>query len=245
MLLNGIFIPSCSYLPQTNENQADVPAAKRRRLHKDWSFDSTFKSKVEAVAAVESENCWAYYYQNKSAAGVRINYRCKSMKFRGPQCAAALYLLFDATNTSVHLYRSDSPHTHENNSNAVNTISGELEREIRLLFERNTKPKAILYHLTRNGFEAPTKTKLNNFLTKLRNEKFGSERLHFDTLEMWLKDCMDVPLNESQPFVVAYEVNVDDENPTNSKFRFLISTVLLLRQAADVKKKCILTPHTS
>lgn len=65
----------------------------------------------------------------------------KRKRVKSQQCAAAVYLLFDAKNTSVHLYRADSPHTHDDEickNNVVTKISGVLETEIRAMFELGT-----------------------------------------------------------------------------------------------------------
>lgn len=100
-------------------------------------------SKAEAAAAIEEEKCWSYHYKNTSAPGVRINYRCNLMKFRGAQCATGVYLLFDASNHTVHLYRADTVRTHDdenNKENAVNKIVGEVEAEIGASFKTNQKP---------------------------------------------------------------------------------------------------------
>lgn len=238
MLANGIYIPSSDYLPKpvtTNES----PKSKRRRIHKEWKLEQTFKSKSEAMAFIEAEKIWSYHYKNQSDAGVRISYRCNLMKFRGKQCESGLYLLFDSRSTVVHLYRAESAHTHdddENKGSAVSRISGKLEAEIRALFEQNSKPKAILYSLVRKGLLPPSKAKLTTFLTKLRKEKFGSEKLHFGTLQMWLKESSAVPEEDDKPFTVAHEVSVNEESIENSTFRFFISTKLLLRNAINAKK---------
>lgn len=111
MLENGIFIPSSDYMP-SKSNDIGTPQPKRKRVHKNWVLEHTYENKKNAMDAIESEKCWGYHYDNKSDAGKKITYRCKLVKARGQQCAAAVHLLFDATNPSVHLYRADSPHTH-------------------------------------------------------------------------------------------------------------------------------------
>lgn len=237
MRANGIFIPDNGYITEKQPVESS-PKQKKRRIHKNWTLEQTFKSKHEAIAAVESEKIWSYYYENKSDSGVRVNYRCNLMKFRGQQCASGLYLLYNSQNEDVHLYRADSPHTHDddgNKENAVNRIGGELEAEIRSLFEHNVRPKAILYSLVRKGFTPPTKSKLTTFLNKIRKQKFGTEKLHFGTLEKWLEESNSVPLNDDQPFVVAYKVRTDEDNVENSIFRFFVSTKLLLNQAVNAK----------
>lgn len=171
--------------------------------------------------------------------GVRVNYRCNQMKFRGKQCASGLYLLYDSKSLKVYLYRAESPHTHdddENRDNVVVRISGDLEKEIRALFDQRTKPKSILYQLVCKGFIPPKKSKLTAFLTKIRKETFGGEKLHFGTLQKWLNEDSKIPTDDSVPFIVSHEVHLDEENTENCLFRFFVSTKLLLRQAVNVSK---------
>lgn len=237
MLANGIFIPDKDYLPQPMEEI--LPQPKKRRIHSEWIFERTFSSKQEAAEAIKTEKCWSYHYKNSSSTGIRINYRCNMMKFRGAQCASGIYLLFDSRNQSVHLYRTDAVHTHDdeaNKENAVNKICGEIEAEIRAAFDINQKPKSILYNLVRKGFKPPTKSTLNNFLAKLRKERFGSVRLNYGTLEQWLAENVDVPSDENKPFIVKYYIQIDDDDDEKSKFRFLVSTKLLLKNAVNVDK---------
>lgn len=238
VLYNGIYIPSADYLPACNtDSNGATQQTKRKRVSKDWILEKTFATRQAAMDAIESEKCWGYHYDNKSDAGRKVTYRCNLVKARGQQCSAAIYLLYDATNTSVHLYRADSAHTHDDEicqNNVVTKISGILEAEIRSMFELGMKTKPILFNLTMKGLTAPPKAQLTTFLTKLRNEKFGAAKLHFGSLEQWLKECNEVPENENQPFVVSYNVKVDDSKPDNSTFRFFVSTKTLIKNAINV-----------
>lgn len=246
MLLNGVFIPANAHLPmydsivdEQEEDEADraIPAAKRRRVHKNWILENTFKNKKDAEEAIQLDGQWGKYYSNKSADGLRVNYRCKAMKFRGKQCDAAKYLLFDSKSSDVHLYRSETTHSHDDEEcmkNAVNRISSELETEIRKLFNLNTKPKAILYNLVLNGFKPPTKPRLITLLTKLRKEKYGAEKLNFGSLHRWLIDSSVVPSADCAPFVVNFDMLIDDNNNDNCEFRFFVSSKILLQNAAKI-----------
>lgn len=73
-------------------------------------------------------------------------------------------------------------------------------------------------------------------MTKLRNEKFGAARLHFGSLKKWLKECNVVPEDNNNPFVVAYEMDVNDESPDLSEFRFFVSTKTLIRNCIDIER---------
>lgn len=244
MLHNGIYLPNSSYVPlqhiqteASNECEVENPP-KKRRVHKNYTFDSTFASKGEAENVIKSENRWSYYYANKSAAGMRITYRCNSMKFRGKQCSAGVYLLLDSSSNSVHLFRCDA-HTHNDEDfeeNRRNNISSEMEKKIREMHDIRMKPKAILYNLALNGFVVPAKSKLITLLSKLRKEKYGSEKLNFGSLEKWLSECSEVPTSENEPYIVNFEIVIDEKDETNSVFRFFVSTKLLLRTALLTNK---------
>lgn len=243
MLSNGIFIPDHDYLPsQSMEDDDEIsepPKPKKQRVEKNWIFDMTFETKAEAINAIKQEDQWGYHYENKSAAGTKVTYRCNFVKYRGQQCAAAIYLLYDATNQSVHLYRTDSEHNHDDaniKSNAVDKIPAAVADEIRSMHNIGMKPKAILFNLVRKGLAPPKKTKLVTFLTALRKEKFGSEKLHYGTLEKWLKEKSMVPADKNEPFVVTYSVEMNEENFEDSKFRFFVSSHTLLHNAINVEK---------
>lgn len=132
--------------------------------------------------------------------------------------SVSLFVFYDSTNSSVHFYRSESIHTHEQDDhldNAVGKISGEIEIEIRRMFENKVKPKAILSSLVKNGLVPPSKAKLTSFLARLRKEKFGKDRLDFGLLSKWLKEKNTIPSDEHEPFVVDFNIHIDDQNEIN------------------------------
>lgn len=246
MLMNGIHIPKSNLLPHYDSQEIDeedviqaVPKAKRRRIHKNWILVETFSSKKEAEAFIQVQGRWSYYYSNDSSAGLRINYRCNAMKFRGRQCDAGMYILCDSTNESVHLYRTELDHSHESTEckeNAVSKIPSEVIAEIASLFEQNQKPKAILYNLVLKGHKPPPKSRLTTLLTKMRKEKFGFERLNYGSLYAWLNESNAVPEEENQPFVVNFDISIDELVEENSEFRFFVSSKRLLRSAITAEK---------
>lgn len=136
-------------------------------------LDQTFSSATKAKEWLDREKQWGYYYDNDSNAGRRVNYRCNLVLYRGSQCEASIYLLYDSSNDNVHLYRSNNDHTHANNISAVKKMTDEVQSEIRNLYEIdfNVKPLTVLNNLARNNLPLPTKSQLQSFLTKLRSER--------------------------------------------------------------------------
>lgn len=231
MMMNGIFIPKSSAIAlyQSFDETEPGPASKKRRIHKQWIYEQTFSSKKAVDEFLAAEN-WGYHYENKSDAGLRINYRCKLVKFRGQQCAAAVYVLFDSRSDRIQLFRADADHTHDNDPNAIDVISLDVQNAIRELYENNvTKPKAVTLNLLRKGFDAPPSAKLKTFLKKLNETKYGNDKINCGTLEKWLEENSALPDSDTQPFVLNYEMNY--ENEANIEFRFIVSNKLLLKQA--------------
>lgn len=239
VLMNGIFIPNNNVIALytsaiENDDEENQPPQKKRRIHKEWIHETTFKSKKEADDFLIREN-WAYQYRNKSENGIRITFRCKHVKFRGEQCAAGVALLFDSRNEDIHLYRALTEHTHQNHSNAVSELPADVKQAIRELYENSvTKPKSIVTNLVHKKFDVPPSSLLKTFLKKLNEEKYGKEKLNCGTLEKWLAECSPVPDSDTQPFVLNYEMNYEDEEKID--FRFVVSTKLLLNQAIGCEK---------
>lgn len=232
LLINGIFIPKGndvaryqSFAIAEEDAQLEMPQ-KKRRIHKNWIFVRTFESKEEADKFLEDEN-WSYSYKNVSSDGIRITYRCKLVKFRGKQCEAGIYLLFDSRSSNIQLFRADSEHTHENDPNKVDVIAPEIEKVIRELYENNvSKPKAMQTNLLNKGIEPPPLPKLKTLLKKLNDQKYGSEKLNYGLLEKWLQDeSSSYPDGETEPFVLSYEIF------SESEFRFVVTTKQLLKLA--------------
>lgn len=227
MLYNGIYIPydtqneeepTTSSHPSEND-LSDVPKAKQRRIHKNWLFEKTFAGKLEAEDAVRSEKMWSRHYTNTSDAGKRVNYRCNLVKFRGKQCDAGIYLLFDSRSSNVSLFRNNLNHTHDSDSNAVFKFTDAEETLIKELFELSVKPKMIKYHLVQKGFSAPPESKFNSFMIGLRRQKYGSQKLHLGALEKWLKENSSPPADECAPFVLKFRIEKND--PEDLQFRLV------------------------
>lgn len=241
MLLNGVYIPQSESViaqyrsgDESDDEDNSQPVPKRKRTHKQWVYEKSFATKAIADKFLEEEH-FAYYYRNKSESGMRITYRCKLMKFRGRQCEAAIYLLFDSNTTDIQLFRSQTEHTHENDLNAVEVIPVEIQNKIRELYQNNvTKPQIIINTLIAKGMQPPSKAKFQTFFKKLKEEKYGAEKMDCGKLERWLQENSQLPESETQPFIVSYEMNYDGDT---DDFRFFVSSKALLKLAMKSDEK--------
>lgn len=239
MLRAGIFIPDHAaeldpYVSAEEEDiENEVPRPKSRRIHRIWLPETTFKTHAEATETVSKEGCWSKYFENKSKSNVTVTYRCNSVKFRGAQCEAGIRLVYPETSTVVELFRCTSPHTHDENSNIVFRFRAEEQQLIRELVQKGTKRKAISTALVMQGFLAPPQTKLQSFIKKVKAELNGGVQLHLGTLEQWLSETSVVPEDQTEPFILSYEIN--DEDETAPKFKFFVTTKILMQSAIGAK----------
>lgn len=182
-------------------------------------FEQSFATKEAAEAAVESEQKWSKYYVKDTLKGRRIKYRCNEVKYRSKQCPAGLYLLYHSDDSNVSLFRCTSDHVHDTDGQSIaGKLPSGAQNVIRECFNRNMKPKAIRFALSERGYGVVQTTKLSAFLKKLRLEKYG-HKINFGALNTWLENNMHFPTNDTDAFVVQFEM--DDKNENDPRFRFV------------------------
>lgn len=154
------------------EAEMDEQKNKPQRTRVCWSHEKTFANRAEALEAVKNEKAWSKYFDKNSKAGHRVRYRCNLVKSRGKQCAAGIYLLYDTRSPKVHLFRSDSDHTHDSLVNARKAaFSPATKAAIIEMYEIGIKPKWIIHNMIKRGLKAPSEKALAAFLQKLRSSK--------------------------------------------------------------------------
>lgn len=206
------------------------PPRKKSRTHSDYVFVRTFDSEKEVFDYLISEN-WSKYYQSSSEAGMRQMLRCPKVKFRGPQCAAKAYFLYDSTSTQIHFYKTVADHDHDQNINSVYEIPESTKNEIKNMFDLGvTRPKRILNNLMLKKIELPERRKLDSFLKELKKEKFGPSNINLIDLKHWLEDNLVIPIDKTKPFIVDFKLSLNENNPG---FKFFVSTKQLLALATS------------
>lgn len=98
------------------------PAPFRRTLNAKrdaYHFCEAFNLKAEAMEVIGQES-WGQWNRSDSREGEQLFFRCNIVKFRGDQCTARVFLLFDAVSPKVLLYRSDAEYSCE----SIETKSG-------------------------------------------------------------------------------------------------------------------------
>jgi hypothetical protein len=117
----GVAIPSTSSVAVQNEvpllssgeegdleDEAVMLPKKKRSDNKVWIFVEKFESIKDTEEAIKTANRWSSLRKHEVEEGMKKYYRCNKVKCKGPQCAAQIYLLFDAASDAVLMYRTDS-----------------------------------------------------------------------------------------------------------------------------------------
>lgn len=225
-------------VPLFSEDNEDTDLAdvvqpkKKRREGKIWTFINKFENGKLAEEAVKVESSWSKLRKHQVEEGIKIFYRCNKVKRQGPQCAAQLYLLFDAVSDDVLMYRTGE-HDHYSLPESQYGISIQVKEQINTLVDLHLKPKAIMHNLAKiEGITLPKMSQLRNYLYQQRRFKYGCPTISLGELEAWLLSHSIIPNDDHEVYVLDYEIFEQIEPP---KFRFVISTKFLMNIAKDAK----------
>ncbi|KAJ8930266.1 hypothetical protein NQ314_016944 [Rhamnusium bicolor] len=155
-------------------------------------------SDVEKI--MEQKKRWI---ENKHVVekGVKKYYRCNKLKRKGPQCAAQLYLLFDAASDAVIVYRTESDHDHESKLLSNYGLSDRTKEEINKLYDLHLKPKEIMSNLVKiDGTTMPKMSQFRTYLNDRRRVKYGGPIISLGELESWLSSHSTIPEAIDVPF---------------------------------------------
>lgn len=109
-------------------------------------------------------------------------------------------------------------------------LSKEAKAEAKTLFELKVKPKEMYAQLKDKRFAIKNIQQIRNFVTQLKNEKFGPARISLGQLEQLCIDNNLIPEDDDQAYVVSYKViyeadiddgeESDDENEEDESNKF-------------------------
>jgi len=220
-----------------------------KRPAKIWLRDRSFDSAIEAIKYMKAEKDWSLHYKNNTSDGEKHYYRCNKAKRTGPQCAAAISLLFCSESHEVIVYTTDLEHTHDSQAGK---ITAAIKAEIKNMYNLKLRPKAILREINRNNNDGVLikMSQLRNALQQIKKTECGGAiTLSVGQLEKWCIDNSSVPFGDCEPFIVAHEFIYNDEISSDNeeeeededqeyKFRFFISSKCLLRLASNSTHIC-------
>ena len=163
-----------------------------------------------------------YKYKRSTIKGLKYFYECSP---DAANCSVCCYIFLG--DTAVSIFISDVAHEHVDRISRG--ISDVVKDAINKLYDVGvTAPKAILRALEKQNLIAPSIYQLNNYLFRLRKEKYGPCSINIVDLEMWCKSRSDLPDKDDldKVFVVKFQHGIDDD--VLRFFRLIVSTRRLL-----------------
>lgn len=208
--------------------------AKPRRENV-WVFLKSFPNITEAKGFVTSENCWSKLREHNSESGTKIFYRCNLVKKRGPQCAASLHLLFDATSEDVKVFKTEAKHNHDSLPRSGSGIGVDVKKEIKRLVNYKLKPRSIVLELAKKSLPIPSKNQLSRYLHSLKLKIKGDTKISLGELQSWLSSNTDVPEEENALFIADFSIWGSEIQDKESGFQFFVTSKKLLKFAMQSK----------
>lgn len=202
-------------LDDADDDAFTPPSPPRRGKALNYEIVIKFSTMKEAKHWIaDSHESW----KNIKCSNDTIYYKCR-------KCTMRLKLICNQYNTSVTIWTTEGSHNH---SLATRGIEPEIKKEIDRLYDSGvTLPNQILNQLDKKGMTV-VKSKLTNFLVRLKAKKISNHTICLSDLISWCKDNREVPDCDDKVFVANSELKYDEENST---MRIFFTTKRLVRLA--------------
>lgn len=84
------------------------------------------------------QNTWSIAFRYDTVDGGKVHYRCNKVKLAGPQCPAAIYVLYHSEKESVSLFRTDDEHDHSIAIPSTRGLAPEIRIAVEQIYEEGT-----------------------------------------------------------------------------------------------------------
>ena len=108
-----------------SEKVTNVMNKTKRKLI--WEKFTAYSNDQEAKIAIASEITWSAYNTNNCSDGKKVYYRCNKVKLCGTQCNAVLQVYYPNNSDEVIVYKTKSPHNHDELSLSKQGVSKEVK----------------------------------------------------------------------------------------------------------------------
>ena len=236
----------------TNEQPGGPEEPNHRRQNLVWLFTQQFETADIALDWIVEQKIWTKRREYATDAGDKVFYRCNRVKRRSRrQCAHAVLLQYNSGDDAVNLFETPEEHDHDqiNITSTRQGINEPTKAYIKHLLSLGVLlPKQILQNIEKEqrsnpAIKVPLEKQLYNHLS-IKKDRVGSCRMKFSELSKYCKENTQLPTEKNKPFVVSYQINIDDEDdemyPVDStkiqieqaSFRMVITSQRLLEIAS-------------
>ncbi|XP_077289789.1 uncharacterized protein LOC143913700 [Arctopsyche grandis] len=212
----------------SESEEGTFPNRRKAQVKRSWIRTKQFNTAELAENYVNNLKTWKKTTTYKTSTGNKITYRCSAGQYRRSECPAGIYLFYHAESSVVSLYETKNEHSNHADTNRGLSMSA--RKIVCQMFDDGIKkPNAIIASFQDRGLPEPDKTKLYNFLAKLRHEKLETPTISVTDVFNWCNARMGVPVEDDKPFVLGINLVVDDLDDERQDLKFVISTKRLLQ----------------
>ena len=178
---------------------------------------------------------WKFRRNYLTKEGDKSTYVCNRNKL----CKAEVRLFYDNANEKVSLYQNNVEHDHSGCDDSNWGIPQATKEELESLYKSGVKmPRLIQYALRQKNIDVPTTMQINNWIRYYKKKEIGKTNLTFAELEAWCIKRLNKPDDKHEPFVIGYDIHVDEDNPKLRTFHVSISTLFLLEHGLMTRHLC-------
>lgn len=226
------------------ESEAEEIAMNKKRQCNDWEQHERFETFVEAEKFVKDHG-FARFDRKCLNMGTKTYYRCdKISRDAKIKCNVQRYIFAPNDTNGYQIWKNSAEHNH---ADSAKTRKGKFSPDLLDFLitsaKNNHKPKRIIRDINKmreekQRFEndvTPSSRQIHYLLAK-HSEKEAPPIVSIGELVEWCEERAATPKNNDEAFVLAEQ---HSKHKQNMYFRFVLSTVRLLRNAANVNNICV------
>lgn len=226
------------------ESDAEEMATKKKRQSNEWEQKGEFESFAEAEKFVKSLGL-ARFDRKCLNLGTKTYYRCNKIRRDAKiKCYVQVYILAPNDTSGYQIWFNLAEHNHVDSAKTKKgKFSPELLDFVINSANNNHKPKRIIREINKMREETqqfqndvtPTSRQIHYLLAKHR-EKETPPIISIGELVEWCEGKSAIPEDQDEAFVLAEQ---HSKHKQNMYFRFVLSTIRLLQNAANVTNICV------
>lgn len=201
-----------------------------------WTPVGCYKCKDDVEKYIKSHDCFYEQSRNETKNGVTVYHYCdKVITKDSSRCPAKLKVFQNKNSISFGVSVSTFVHDHTGLQLKKVEFSETIKKEVfTMKMQFNLTPKLIAKHLERQfpNDKLPSIPQVRTILREMKRVEIPSTVTYGQLVE-WCILLSEPPTDEDQSFVLDHFYN-----DTDNSFAFVVSTLRLLRNAANRKNVC-------
>ena len=221
-----------SWADGANTNESYGSATNTKGSNKEYVLEKTYSNMIEAKKGIDAgevgDQHWTRGPSYNTNEGSKVCFTCR----RYPKCPKRMQLLLDPNSQDVLVSVSTDEHSHIAMGRLPALNPQSRAKVLELLESGVTKPRKILVQLESNGLPRISKVQINNLKSRIHLKASGPLTCTLSQFLQWVKLREDLPDNEDDVFVVAYDYKLSKTKKTKIKdLRCFMTTKRVIKNA--------------